>query len=170
MRTCKDCNQTLPLSSFYSHNNTSKKTGIVTTHYYTRCKSCSKEHVSTLPSRQPEVRNKYLQDWRNKNSDKLYGQQRDKYLLRTYGMKMEDYSVMREKQNQRCAICDTHEDEVMSVGRHSHTKLYVDHDHITGKVRGLLCHSCNTLLGNAKDDTSLLFNSIEYLERNKNAE
>jgi hypothetical protein len=126
--------------------------------------------VSTLPSRQPEVRNKYLQDWRNKNSDKLYGQQRDKYLLRTYGMKMEDYSVMREKQNQRCAICDTHEDEVMSVGRHSHTKLYVDHDHITGKVRGLLCHSCNTLLGNAKDDTSLLFNSIEYLERNKNAE
>jgi hypothetical protein len=111
-----------------------------------------------------------MQGWRDKNSDKLYSRNRDGYLLKRYGMTAEEYSILREQQNYRCLICDLHEDEVLSVGKHSHTKLYVDHDHTTSKVRGLLCQSCNTLLGNAKDNISLLYKSIEYLERNKHVE
>jgi hypothetical protein len=111
-----------------------------------------------------------MQGWRNKNSDKLYDINRNGYLLKRYGMTAEDYSTLREHQNYRCLICDMHEDEVLSVGKHSHTKLYVDHDHSTGKVRGLLCQSCNTLLGTAKDNISLLYKSIKYLERTKHAE
>lgn len=170
MRTCKDCNQSLPLSSFYLNKQTSKKTGTTTTYYYTRCKQCIKPHTAKLPSRQPQVRNEYMQGWRDKNSDKLYDRNRNGYLLKRYGMTAEEYSTLREHQNYRCLICDTHEDEVLSVGKHSHTKLYVDHDHNTGKVRGLLCQSCNTLLGTAKDNISLLYKSIEYLERNKHDE
>jgi hypothetical protein len=57
-----------------------------------------------------------------------------------------------------------------TANTHAATKLYVDHDHSTGKVRGLLCQSCNTLLGTAKDNISLLYKSIKYLERTKHAE
>jgi hypothetical protein len=170
MRTCKDCNQSLPLTSFYFNNKTHKKTGEVTTHYYTRCKQCSKNHVSKLPSRQQEYRNSYLKGWRESNADKIYDVQRTAHLMRTYGITNDEYVAMREAQDFRCAICGASEEDVTSVGKHSHTKLYVDHDHTTGKVRGLLCQSCNTLLGKANDDISLLSKSIQYLERNKYAE
>ena len=170
MRTCQDCNQSLPLSSFYFSNKANKKTGEIIKHYYTRCKQCSKEHTSKLPSRQQEYRNTYLKGWRESNADRLYDMQRGAHLLRTYGLSNDEYQALRQTQNSCCAICNTSEDTVFSVGKHSHTKLYVDHDHVTGKVRGLLCHSCNTLLGKANDDTSLLLKSIHYLERNKYVE
>ena len=45
-------------------------------------------------------------------------------------------------------------------------RLYVDHCHKTGKIRGLLCNSCNTALGLLKDDISLFKRSIDYLNKN----
>ena len=42
----------------------------------------------------------------------------------------------------------------------------IDHNHKTGKVRGLLCHNCNMLLGHAKDNEKILLMSIDYLKRN----
>jgi hypothetical protein len=44
-------------------------------------------------------------------------------------------------------------------------KLALDHDHSTGKIRGLLCMACNTALGKFKDDTSILQRAIEYLRK-----
>ena len=61
---------------------------------------------------------------------------------------------MLKIQNHKCKICPN----LISID----TKE-VDHDHKTGKVRGLLCHRCNLLLGLAKDDINILNNSIIYL-------
>jgi hypothetical protein len=55
--------------------------------------------------------------------------------------------------NNSCSICN----ETFIKTPH------VDHDHITGKIRGLLCHNCNAVLGNAKDNPQILINAAEYL-------
>jgi hypothetical protein len=56
-------------------------------------------------------------------------------LRRSYGLPLARYKQMFKEQNLRCAIC-----------KRNGQKLNVDHDHVTGKVRGLLCLRCNTLI------------------------
>jgi hypothetical protein len=79
------------------------------------------------------------------------------------GVTTTQVETMRVKQDNRCAICGTHADEIKH-GSYRHNPLVVDHDHKTGKFRGLLCPTCNLVLGHAQDDTSLLSNAITYLE------
>jgi hypothetical protein len=75
-----------------------------------------------------------------------------------YGITKEEYDRLNTKQGGLCAICGTD-----TPGR-NHQTLYIDHDHSTGKVRGLLCCDCNLLLGYAKDNKTVLLKSIKYLE------
>jgi hypothetical protein len=70
---------------------------------------------------------------------------------------------MLEVQNGVCAICKLPESRKSRSGLYT---LSVDHDHKTGKVRGLLCHRCNNCLGTLKDDTHILQSAIDYLNRN----
>jgi len=74
-----------------------------------------------------------------------------------YGLTPEQYDALIL--DARCAICETQEWN----GRDN--KPHIDHDHKTGRVRGVLCHSCNTSLGHFKDDPALLRAAIAYLER-----
>lgn len=74
-----------------------------------------------------------------------------------YGITNEEYERLREGQNSLCAICEKPQRE----GR----PLYVDHDHYSGEVRGLLCHGCNTGLGGFRDNPDLLASAAHYLER-----
>ena len=84
---------------------------------------------------------------------------RDTYYRRNYGIGIEDYNEAFAEQEGGCAICGTHQSELAK-------RLYVDHDHDTGKFRGLLCPPCNTGLGQFRDNTELLANAISYLEEN----
>ena len=69
-----------------------------------------------------------------------------------HGLTVPEYRALHQKQHGCCAICG-------KKPRH----LVVDHNHITGKVRGLLCHHCNSLLGFASDSTASLKAAIRYL-------
>ncbi len=74
--------------------------------------------------------------------------------LKNYGLTEEAYQSMLIGQDYQCAICFNEE------------KLYVDHCHTVGHVRGLLCNTCNLLLGHAKDNTVLLESAVKYLRNN----
>lgn len=86
-----------------------------------------------------------------------------KGLWESYKITPAEYLVIFEKQNGRCLICNG-----TAVGRgKKNNRLAVDHNHQTGKIRGLLCSKCNTGLGLFNDSQVLLEKAIEYLkERN----
>lgn len=78
---------------------------------------------------------------------------RDQYLRREYGISLGEYLEMLRGQNGACAVCG------------DGGKLHVDHDHETGRVRGLLCGSCNRALGLLKDNVDSLKSAIDYLQK-----
>lgn len=73
---------------------------------------------------------------------------------------MDEYNAKFNEQDGRCAICGTHQSIVKNT-------LGVDHCHETNKNRGLLCTRCNLLIGEAKDDASILQRAIVYLAKHK---
>jgi hypothetical protein len=77
-------------------------------------------------------------------------------LYRLYQLTPQMYQALVTRQNGKCAIC-----EGTNPGG---DRLAVDHDHQTGKVRGLLCHNCNIGLGNFQDSRDALRKAIVYLE------
>ena len=77
-------------------------------------------------------------------------------LKRDYGISLIEYDKMFEQQGGVCAICGKSQPQQFH-------RLAVDHDHKTNKVRGLLCQSCNGMLGLAKDNIVTLSNAIKYL-------
>ena len=83
---------------------------------------------------------------------------RDRHLVSKYSITQEDYNSLFVAQEGRCAICGKHQSEVSRT-------LAVDHDHETGEIRGLLCHSCNVVLGLMADDPGTLRSAADYLER-----
>jgi hypothetical protein len=103
-----------------------------------RCKPCHKKHVS-----------KY---WHSKSREEKQATR----VRAMYGIEPEEYLQMHKSQQGRCAIC----------GEEPTTKrgLHLDHCHETGKVRGLLCHGCNTGIGSFGDDPELLKKALDYLK------
>ena len=76
-----------------------------------------------------------------------------------YGLTLKEYNLKLIDQGNCCAICGT------DVPGGGHKNLYVDHNHNTGKVRGLLCRNCNLMIGYAKDNNDILEAAIKYLGR-----
>lgn len=108
------------------------------------CKICAKEALR--------------EHYRRMSSEDLRRQN-----LQRYGITLEDYESMLTQQGGGCVICG---------GRRGNKKtnvLHVDHDHVTGEVRGLLCGRCNTALGLFQDQPDLLKRAYDYLNRNKSA-
>jgi hypothetical protein len=87
--------------------------------------------------------------------------QREKNLQSAFGIGIKDYEALLEKQGNRCAICEI---DTCASGRN----FAVDHDHKTGKIRGLLCKFCNTALGQFKENQTSLLKAVEYLKGNTN--
>lgn len=85
------------------------------------------------------------------------------HLWQKYGLTLEEYEKLQLEQNGLCAICKKLETRKF---KGKIAKLSVDHDHITGKYRGLLCNACNTGLGKFQDNILVLEATIEYLKKN----
>lgn len=85
---------------------------------------------------------------------------RREYVRReVYGITTAEYEALRAAQGGRCAICGA-----ISTGCGAAAELFVDHDHATGAIRGLLCHGCNSALGLMGDDAARLRNAAAYIE------
>lgn len=96
----------------------------------------------------------YQRDWRARNPEKFNGYRR-KYALRVfYGLTPEQHEAMAAAQEHLCAIC----------GGRPRRGLHVDHNHLTGKVRGLLCGNCNRALGLFHDRAAVARKAAAYLE------
>lgn len=80
-------------------------------------------------------------------------------LKAKYCMSLADYVAMRERQEGRCAICGTEEE-----------RLVVEHNHRTGKVRALLCHLCNAMIGCAREEPAILLAALAYLHAERHPE
>ena len=109
--------------------------------------------------------------WRVDNSEKIVERSKqwyfnnkerliEYYLEKKYDITLEQYNELLIKQDFCCAICGKHVSKCKK-------RLAVDHDHITGEVRGLLCMQCNIILGNANDDVEILLEAINYLNKLK---
>ena len=85
---------------------------------------------------------------------------RDKYLLATYGLKPGEWEARLASQGGVCDIC-----------KKKKRRYDTDHDHQTGKVRGVICHRCNSLLGHARDSEAILRAAADYLKKsNENSD
>lgn len=106
-------------------------------------------------------------EWRLANPDRVqaYREQnrRRSYLQearRKYGMAPERFAELMASQSEACATCKTPFD-----WGDKQTKPHIDHCHVKGHVRGILCNRCNTVLGLCKDDPALLINLSNYLKK-----
>jgi hypothetical protein len=86
------------------------------------------------------------------NRERRHGSTREYHLRRRYGIGVAEYDNMVEAQGGLCALCREREPE------------HVDHDHLTGRIRGVLCSCCNQGLGNFRDNVAALKAAIDYLE------
>ena len=101
--------------------------------------------------------------WRYRNPERSAESNRRTRLRREYGLELEDYERMLGEQGGVCKVCGKQETR-MSV-RGIIDPLAVDHDHVTGRVRGLLCSNCNTALGLVGEDEFRLIALADYILR-----
>lgn len=105
-----------------------------------------------------DLYNSRAKAWSENNPDKI----KNGRLLRSFGITLEQYNEMLRKQDYKCAICDTHKDNEIRA-------LAVDHCHTTGKIRGLLCTTCNRALGLLKDNSEILEKAVNYVKSKEEA-
>lgn len=112
------------------------------------CRSC---YASKHERENRTHRNNTKRDWTSVNPDKV----RVVKIKQMYGLSLIELEEMRKRQKGKCMICRNN-----MYGKNEH----IDHDHVTKKVRGLLCNTCNAGLGFFKEDLVNLYRAIEYLK------
>jgi len=155
-KKCPRCNKTKSFSEFYRGRS---KNGLKAW-----CKLCENElgrkNSAVRRKEHPEIVREYHdRDWKKNGQRRLEANKGRKMWLKIrYGMEPSEYFDLLEKQEGKCAICKIDQDEQSKA-------MSVDHDHATGKIRGLLCSNCNIGIGNFQDKDELLFSAYEYLKR-----
>lgn len=129
-KVCSKCKEEKELNQFNKN-----KAGLYGVHHY--CRKCNSIH---------------------KKNSYNYVKSRNRRILNSYNLTIEEVESLYIIQDKKCKICKT---KYSSTSTHG--GLYIDHCHLTGKIRGLLCNKCNTLLGNCNDDVSILKSAIDYL-------
>lgn len=92
-------------------------------------------------------------------------QRQDLDLRKNYGITVDQYEAMLTAQGGVCAVCGRPETHPHTRGQDRPCYLAVDHDHVTGEVRALLCKECNTALGSLHDDPARIQALLVYAER-----
>jgi hypothetical protein len=124
------------------------------------CKLCNNKRNTQWNKDNIEKVRKYQALWKSQNPEKMENFSLSSHLRRSYNIDIEGYKRLLSEQDDGCAICGT---KKCRTGY----RLAIDHDHMTGKIRGLLCQSCNIGIGGLKDDIELLKKALKYLEKHK---
>lgn len=163
VKTCIKCGGSKPLHEFYSQPG--MRDG-----RRNDCKQCMNDARKLRYRANRDVYIRRAQQWKRDNRERYReGQrrrrlqrgpieirrERDQHLQRTYGLTLEDYEFLLVSQRGRCTIC----------GKPDGDQLHVDHDHLTGRVRGLLCGNCNRAMGLFHEDAARFEAAGEYLRR-----
>ncbi len=92
-----------------------------------------------------------------------------RHKVKKFNISLKRYIKMLNEQDGRCLICGRKFDEIYSNPKQNHIYYTprIDHDHKTGKVRGILCHHCNTALGSFNENPLILIRAIKYLKENQ---
>ena len=139
MKPCSKCKQLKNLAEFYVDKRRNRPTA--------QCKDCTKLVASS-------------HKWRKANPEKEKASTRKSKLKCKYNITLEALEALWLTQNKSCAICKR---PVSLDATHKASKPHIDHCHVTGVVRGLLCLTCNTGLGMFGDSLDLLSAASSYL-------
>lgn len=139
MKNCSKCKFNKEQSEFY--RSSKSKDGLSSW-----CKQCNKDYG--------KIRRK-----QGYKPPDISAEDRKRYKLKhRYGITPNQYNSILEEQDNKCAICKEYL---------SYKTINIDHCHKTGKVRGILCYSCNVGIGHLKDDPVRLLAAADYIfERN----
>lgn len=137
--------------------------------YRSNQRTCSRECYKELPeSREIQRRSDMRPERQQRKNDLRRGKpitaatNRRNQMVR-YGITPEQHDEMLARQNGLCAICGN----PPTGGIRAASRLHIDHDHLTKRVRELLCNSCNNGLGRFRDDPVLLRMAADYIERHR---
>jgi len=140
LKTCIACNTQKEKNEFYKSSKGCKN-GLTA-----RCKKC--HGIQT-------------KQWMQNNKDRIPAYHRKHSLKGRYGISLDDFEQLKNKQLGKCAICGDIPDETKPSQAN---KLHVDHCHERGNIRGLLCHLCNRGIGLFKENVETLHKAIDYLK------
>jgi hypothetical protein len=149
---CRTCGKHKAPSEFYFH----KASGRPRAH----CKSCTNAQSRAYHKANPEKRRARYLRAKEADPETLQRKLRATNLRWRFGLTQNDYDAMFTQQGGCCAICGSG-----PKGKH----LYIDHDHNTGAIRGLLCNYCNLGLGKFKDNPDTLRKAARYLDAQREA-
>lgn len=118
----------------------------------------AKERRKTYQAAYYQARRQGWNDHRKPRGPRNHTAQRVYYLKRQYGITTEDYDRMLAAQNGCCAVCGSD-----SPGDGRKHYFDIDHNHVTGKIRGLLCRPCNIAVGCLKESVDTAMSVAAYL-------
>ena len=141
MKWCTRCGQYKPKNSDFTHS-TQSKDGLLSV-----CKKCHKERKKENPLHKV---------WEHATR-----------IKKTYGITLIQFDELLKKQNGNCALCKKPLDIIMGSNKRKARKPAIDHNHKTGKIRGLLHGKCNSGLGLFDEDIEKLQHAVEYLKKDQ---
>ena len=175
MKKCCICKQELSFESF-------NKSSLTKDSLQTVCRECQKKQYDIYRRTHPEITRKRWKRYYNRHQSRMIKRTRDyevkigkeEYVKRykiynknmkfkKYNLSEEKYHKMRKEQKQKCAMC-------FNPFRESPRSVHIDHNHKTGKVRGILCDGCNLFLGRIESPkySERLKMARAYLRKTKN--
>jgi len=162
-KICSKCRVEKPLSEFYPH----KKHSLGVS---SACKECTRRYAKESYYARPNKKisgYKYRKSLRGAETRKRYVQtaeykfNRWRYWIKSeYNLTPEQYDKLLQAQGDACQICGKPETACNQYGL---MRLAIDHDHTTGKIRGLLCQKCNQAIGLTGENVEILKQIIKYL-------
>lgn len=153
-KKCNKCQEIKKIADFYRQKSTADG-------YMYECKKC--KNLNNIKNKQNNLAKyqQYDREWKRKHYQSCPNQYKERNLLKSFNLSLNDFYEMLEQQKGVCCICNQVEKVLGNNGKIK--SLSVDHDHKTNQLRGLLCNNCNRALGLLKDDPLVLRNAVLYL-------